>query len=143
MLREGQDVEVVDGRTGKDVTRTVLTQIIVEDSRSDEAGPPLPLLKQLVLASDRATHEFIAEHLGSTLELYQKAQQAVQTRISDARAAVAGPLEAVRALLAGLQSLPASHDRELEELRSRVKELEARVAELTKTKPRRAATRRR
>jgi polyhydroxyalkanoate synthesis repressor PhaR len=137
MIREGQDVEVMDARTGKDITSVILTQIIVEDTRNGEAGPPLPLLKQLVRASDRATHEFLSWYLNNTMELYQKAQQAVQSRLSDARSAVAGPLEFVRGLLSGGEAM------EIEQLRARVQELEARVAELSRpAKPRKAAARR-
>lgn len=131
MLRDGLDIQVVDARSGKDITRVILTQIIVEETKGQETGPPLPLLKQLVMASDRATHEFLSWYLNSTLELYQKAQQAVQSKITDARAAVSGPLEVVRNLLAGRPWPPAREGGEVEELRSRVVELEARVAELS------------
>ena len=32
MVRQGVDIAVIDARTGNDVTRTVLTQIIVDDA---------------------------------------------------------------------------------------------------------------
>jgi hypothetical protein len=95
----------------------------------------LPLLKQLVMASDRATHEFLSWYLSSTLELYHKAQQAVQTKVSDARTAVSGPLDFVRNLLAGRTFPPTLDAAEVAELRQRVLELEARVAELSGSAP--------
>jgi polyhydroxyalkanoate synthesis repressor PhaR len=135
MLRDGMDVQVVDSRNGKDITRVILTQVIVEETRGQETGPPLPLLKQLVMASDRATHEFLSWYLSSTLELYHKAQQAVQTKVSDARTAVSGPLDFVRNLLAGRTFPPTLDAAEVAELRQRVLELEARVAELSGSAP--------
>ena len=101
MIRGGADVQVIDTRTKKDLTRVILTQIIVEDARDRETGLPMQFLRQLVMASDRKTHEFLAWYLNSTLDLYHKAQQSLQSRLTDAKAVVSGPLEFVRGLLAG------------------------------------------
>lgn len=98
MIRQGTDVQVVDARTGEDLTRVVLTQIIVEDVKEKPAGLPLELLRQLVMATDRA--------------------------LSDVRSAALSPLQAVRSLLAPQPNVP--HD-ELDELRRRVSELESQV----------------
>ena len=54
MVRKGGEVQVVDAKTNEDLTRTVLTQIIVEETKGRELGLPLELLRQLVLASDSA-----------------------------------------------------------------------------------------
>jgi len=121
LIRRGVDVQVVDARTGEDVTRVVLTQIIVEDARDRPAGLPLELLRQLIVATDRAGHEFIMWYLKAALEAYQRVQEGVQTRLSDVRSAALSPLGIVRNLFAP----PANG--EVEELRQRVAELEARV----------------
>ena len=108
MIREGMDVQVQDARTGKDLTPVILTQIVMENARDQETALPLQLLRQLVTASDQATHEFLSWYLDSTFDLYQKAQQAassgsekLRTRISEAKNAAANPLEFVRGMLAG------------------------------------------
>jgi len=128
MVREGIDVKVVDARSGKDLTYLILTQIILEDARARETPLPLQLLQQLVRASDKATHEFLTWYLDSTLDLYQKAQEALRTRLPDAKNVVARPFEFVRSLLAQhgwppAAAAPASS--EVEQLR-RLEELEAR-----------------
>ena len=132
MVRDGMDVKVVDARTGKDLTYMVLTQVIVEDARERETALPLQLLRQLVRTSDRATHEFLSWYLSSTLDLYQKAQESVRTRLSEAKSAVSSPLEFVRTLLAGQPWPPTPDADEVETLRRRVEELEARLAQLNK-----------
>jgi len=130
MVRDGISVRVVDGRSGKDLTHLIFTQIIVENAREREIALPMQLLTQLVRASDKATHDFLTWYLNNTLDLYKKAQETVHTRFSSAKSAVAGPLEFVRNLLAG-HSLrtqgPAVEAEELEKLRRQVEQLEARL----------------
>lgn len=130
MVRDGINVRVVDGRTGKDLTYLIFTQIIVENAREQEIALPLQLLTQLVRASDKATHDFLTWYLNNTLDLYEKAQETVHSRLSTAKSAVASPLEFVRNLLAGhsLRSQgPAAESEELEKLREQVEELQTRL----------------
>jgi len=125
LIRKGADVQVVDAKTGEDLTRVVLTQIILEDAKDRPTGLPLELLRQLILASDRAGQEFIMWYLKSAFDAYQNVQQAVQSRLSDVRSAALSPLSMVKNLLAGQGSAPT--ETELEQLRRRVAELEARL----------------
>lgn len=144
MVREGIDVRVVDGRTGKDLTHVVFTQIIVEDARDRQIALPLQLLTQLVRASDKATHDFLTWYLNSTLDLYKQAQDSVQARLTGAKSAVASPLEFVRNLLAGQASPPAKQETtEIDDLRRRVEELQARLEQQEKSGRRRAPKRKR
>jgi polyhydroxyalkanoate synthesis repressor PhaR len=143
MVRDGINVRVVDGRSRKDLTQLVFTQIIVENAREQEIALPLQLLTQLVRASDKATHDFLTWYLNNTLDLYKKAQETVHTRLSTAKNAVASPLEFVRNLLAGhsLRSqAPPVEPEELEELRRRVGELQALLRQrekMTRSTPKR------
>lgn len=141
MVRDGLDVRVVDGRTGKDITHIILTQIIVEDAKDRQIALPLQLLTQLVRASDKASHDFLSWYLNSTLDLYKKAQETVSTRLSDAKSAVTNPVDFVRNLVSGSSGpAPATHDREVEELRRRVEELQARLEK--RDRPRRRVPKR-
>ena len=56
-VKEGHDVRVVDAATGEDLTRVVLTQIIMENAKESESAFPLDVLRQMVVASGRATQE--------------------------------------------------------------------------------------
>lgn len=146
MVRGGKDVQVVQARGGKDVTPTVLTQIIVEGARGQGTALPLQLLKQLVRSSDRATHDFLSWYLNNTLELFQKVQDTARTRLPDAKAAVSHPLDFVRNLLAG-QGLPATSSPppsdDARKLENRIQELEARLAQRDKPARRAPKARRR
>ena len=119
MIRQGEEIEVVDARTGKDLTRVVLTQIILEDAKDQPTGLPLELLRQLIVASDRAGREFIMWYLKSAFDAYQKVQQTVQSGFSDVRSAALSPLHVVKGFFGG--------DTEVEQLRRRLADLEARL----------------
>ncbi len=142
MVREGKEVRVVDERTGKDLTHVILTQIIVEDAKERQIALPLQLLTQIVRASDKATHDFLSWYLDSTLDIYEKAQKTVHSRLSEAKGAVSTPLDYVRNLLAGHSWPSAPEGGEVVQLRRRVEELQGRL-ERRKKPTRRAAKRKR
>ena len=124
LIRQGEEIQVVDAKTGEDVTRVVLTQIIVEDAKESPTGLPLELLRQLIKASDRAGQEFLMWYLKSAFDTYEKVQDAVQDRLKDVRSAAMSPINMVKNLL----TPEAKPEDELEELRRRVAELEQRQA---------------
>ena len=53
-VREGQEVEVVENKTGDDVTAVVLTQIISEEGRNGRSLLSTPFLHDLVRIGERA-----------------------------------------------------------------------------------------
>jgi polyhydroxyalkanoate synthesis repressor PhaR len=130
MVREGVDVQVVDARSGEDLTRVILTQVIMEDAKGRESGLPLDLLRKLIVASDRATHDFLTWYLTTVTEMYQKAQSALPAR----------PLDMVRNLFSSHPPPPPPVPaEELAELRRQVQELERRLR-LAERKPARKRT---
>jgi polyhydroxyalkanoate synthesis repressor PhaR len=139
-IRQGKDVQVLDARTGKDLTRVVLTQIITDDARDKPGGLPLELLRQLVVASDEVRQEFVTWYLKSAFDAYQKVQSAVQSSLGDVQSAILSPVELVKRFMTTPLPTPSKTeaDSELEALRIRVAELEARVQ-----KPKRKKTGRR
>jgi polyhydroxyalkanoate synthesis repressor PhaR len=142
MVRDGIEVSVVDGRSDKNLPHIILTQVIVEDAKEQQIALPLQLLTQLVRASDKATHDFLSWYLDTTLDLYQKAQKTVSTRLSEAKNVVSSPLDFMRNLLVGRLLPPAPEGGEVEKLRRQVEELQQRLAHRDKA-VRRAPKRRR
>jgi len=134
LIRQGTELQVVDAKSGEDLTRVVLTQIIVEDAKGQPTGLPLELLRQLIMASDRAGQEFIMWYLKSAFDAYGKVQEAVETRLSDVRSAALSPFNMVKNLLTSQPASPQAPpaDAELEQLRRRIAELES---HLEKPKP--------
>jgi polyhydroxyalkanoate synthesis repressor PhaR len=71
MLQRGEDVKVVDAATGEDITRLILTQIIVEDAKTTDSNFPLDVLRQMVVASGRAGQEGTVKYMKAILDFYQ------------------------------------------------------------------------
>lgn len=126
MIRQGADVQVLDAKTGEDLTRVTLTQVIVEDAKDQKTGLPLELLKQMILTSDHVGRDFITWYLKSAVDAYQKVQSAVQSGITEVRSAALSPLETMRGFIQqSITPQASSSQNELEELRKRIAELEA------------------
>ena len=136
LIRKGKDVQVVDARSGQDLTRVVLTQIITEDAKEKPTGLPLELLRQLIIASDEVRQEFVMWYLKSAFDTYQKVQEAVQNRISEVQSAILSPVEMMKRFLgASTQAAPRNDaDLEVAALRRRVAELEGRRKKKTRGK---------
>ena len=134
LIREGKDVKVVDAKSGQDLTRVTLTQIITEDAKQKPTGLPLELLRQLIVASDEVRQEFIMWYLKSAFDTYQKVQDAVTNRLGEVQSAILSPVEVMKKFL-GQSSPPVAAESEVEGLRKRVAELEARL-ESSLEKPR-------
>ncbi len=79
MVRSGEDIQVVDSKTGEDVTRHVLTQIIVDGAKDPEQGPPLEFLRDLVRARDQAGRDFFQWYLKSAGEVYERMRDTMRT----------------------------------------------------------------
>ncbi|MGB2606082.1 MAG: polyhydroxyalkanoate synthesis regulator DNA-binding domain-containing protein [Candidatus Sulfotelmatobacter sp.] len=136
-IREGKDLQIVDAKTGQDLTRVTLTQIITEDAKEKPTGLPLELLRQLIVASDEVRQEFVMWYLKSAFDTYQKVQDAVQSRLGDVQSAILSPVDMMKQLLVSPASSQARTEAEpeLEALRKRVAELEARLEKPRRGKP--------
>jgi polyhydroxyalkanoate synthesis repressor PhaR len=72
-IREGADVQVVDARSGADLTAPTLAQIIFED-RNAARLLPVPLLLQLIRMGDGPLADFLGRYVSWALEMYLQAR---------------------------------------------------------------------
>ena len=127
LIRQGKDVKVLDAKSGRDLTRLTLTQIITEDAKEKPTGLPLELLRELIVASDEVRQEFIMWYLKSAFDAYQKVQDAVQSRLGEVQSAILSPVEMMKKFLGSTASRPPDGEPQLEALHKRVEELEAQL----------------
>ena len=121
LVRDGTDVQVVDAKTGEDLTRVTLTQIIVEDARDQGAGLPLEFLRQLVIASNKVAHEGFM-WFKPALNAFEGA---LESSLRKAGSATLSPLQMMKNLVSAPGGQQTSSD-ELQELKRRIEELESR-----------------
>jgi polyhydroxyalkanoate synthesis repressor PhaR len=126
LTRAGKEVRVVDAKTGRDLTRVILTQIITEDARDKPTGLPLELLRQLIVASDEVRQEFLMWYLKSAFDTYEKVQNTILS-----------PVDMMKRFL-GTAASPSrsAAEPEVEALRERVAELEAQLKTSTRRRRR-------
>jgi polyhydroxyalkanoate synthesis repressor PhaR len=78
MVREGREFEVVDAKTGEDITRQVLTQIIVDEEARGATMLPLNFLKQLIGLYGNSMQNFVPQYLEAAMEAFQRNQSAAR-----------------------------------------------------------------
>ena len=69
-VRSGQEVEVVDAKTKKDVTAFVLTQILLEEARNRNVLLPVPLLNMIIRYGDNELVDFFEKYLQQIIRSY-------------------------------------------------------------------------
>ncbi len=79
MVRAGQDFTVKDAKSGEDITRTVLTQIIVEEEAKDQNMLPTNFLRQLIRLYGDPIQGLVPSYLEATMEAFQRNQDQMRS----------------------------------------------------------------
>ena len=77
MIREGRDFEVVDAKSGEDITHQVLTQIIVDEESRGSTMLPVNFLRQLIGLYGGQMQGAVPTYLEAAMDAFQKNQQAM------------------------------------------------------------------
>jgi polyhydroxyalkanoate synthesis repressor PhaR len=84
MVKNGVEFEVQDARTGEDITRSVLTQIIFEEEAKGQSLLPIKFLRQLIRFYGDSLQTFVPGYLDMSMESFTKNQGAMRDRIAEA-----------------------------------------------------------
>ena len=84
MVKEGVDFEVRDARSGEDITRSVLTQIIFEEEAKGQNLLPIRFLRQLIRLYGDSMQSFVPGYLDLSMESFSKNQEAIKNRVAEA-----------------------------------------------------------
>jgi polyhydroxyalkanoate synthesis repressor PhaR len=84
MVKHGIDFEVRDARTGEDITRSVLTQIIFEEEAKGQNLLPIRFLRQLIKFYGDSLQAFVPGYLDMSMESLAKHQDEVRRRMAEA-----------------------------------------------------------
>ena len=84
MVRNGEDFVVRDARSGEDITRQVLTQIIVEQEAKGHNMLPLSFLRQLIQLYGDNVQAFVPRYLEVAMETFARNQGDIRARMNEA-----------------------------------------------------------
>lgn len=84
MVREGVDFVVLDAKTGEDITRSVLTQIIFEQESRGQNLLPVQFLRRLIRFYGDQMQGFLPPYLEMSMESFANAQEKMRENMSRA-----------------------------------------------------------
>jgi len=124
LVRDGHDVRVIDAATGEDITRLVLAQIVLDDAKLPNSVFPLDVLRQMIVASGKATQENALRYMKAMMEMYQNAYRAMPSPLTAFMPGLWGQEKGTNGATQAPTPQPEQNP-EVLELRRRVEELEA------------------
>ena len=95
MVKEGTEFEVRDARTGEDITRSVLTQIIFEEESKGQNLLPIQFLRKLIRFYGDSLQAFVPGYLDMSMDSFTKNQEAMRNRMAEAFGGGSNALEAM------------------------------------------------
>jgi len=83
MVQEGVDFVVYDAKSGDDITRTVLTQIIVEEEAKGQNLLPIKFLRQLIGLYGDSMQWMVPEYLDQVMEAFTTNQERMRQSMQE------------------------------------------------------------
>jgi len=82
LIVKGEKIKVVEDRTGHDITRHILLQVIAEQEQFGRPILSTPVLEAIIRFYGNAMQGFLAGFLEKSVETFLSQQEAVQAQIS-------------------------------------------------------------
>lgn len=86
MVRAGEDFKVFDAKTGDEITRSVLTQIIFEEEAKGQSMLPTSFLRQIIGLYGDALQKVVPGYLEASMETFTKNQEKMREAFGTDRA---------------------------------------------------------
>ena len=87
MVRQKRDFQVVDAKTGEDITRSVLTQIIMDEEARGATMLPVNFLRQLISMYGDQMQSVVPQYLEASLDQLHRNQSQLRETMAGAFAA--------------------------------------------------------
>ena len=84
MVKSGEDFTVVDAKTGEDITRSVLTQIIFEQENKGQNLLPITFLRQLIRFYGDSIQNLIPTYLDFSIDSLVREQEKLRSQMTNA-----------------------------------------------------------
>lgn len=90
MVKGGQDFVVYDAKSGDDITRSVLTQIIFEEENKGQNLLPIQFLRQLIQFYGDNLQSFVPSYLEMSMNAFSENQEKIRSQMRSAFGATPG-----------------------------------------------------
>jgi polyhydroxyalkanoate synthesis repressor PhaR len=90
MVKDGVDFVVYDAKTGDDITRSVLTQIIFDEESRGQNLLPIQFLRQLIRFYGDSMQAFLPSYLELSLDSFTRQQERLRGQVVGAVGAAPG-----------------------------------------------------
>ena len=87
LVLEGAEFEVIDKKTGDDITRSILLQVIAEQEQTDGSVMSEDFLAQVIRSYSGNMNRFVGSYLERSMDLFLAQQQKMSESLKD----VVGP----------------------------------------------------
>jgi polyhydroxyalkanoate synthesis repressor PhaR len=87
MVRQKREFQVVDAKSGEDITRSVLTQIIMDEEARGSEMLPVNFLRQLISMYGGQMQAAVPQYLEASLDQFQRNQTQLREAMAGAFAA--------------------------------------------------------
>jgi len=82
MVKDGEDFVVYDAKTGDDITRSVLTQIIFEQENKGQNLLPINFLRQLIRFYGDSIQLLVPRYLEASIDMFTRDQEKYREQMS-------------------------------------------------------------
>ena len=92
MVKEGEDFVVYDAKSGEDITRSVLTQIIFEQENKGHNLLPITFLRQVIRFYGDSMQTLLPRYLEVSIDSFTREQEKLREQMSKAFGGVGFPV---------------------------------------------------
>ncbi|MEO0371355.1 MAG: polyhydroxyalkanoate synthesis repressor PhaR [Pseudomonadota bacterium] len=153
-IRTGRDVQIIDLKSGDDLTRQYLLQIIAEHESRGENMLPINVLNDLVRSYTSHAQSMVPDFLANTFEMLRSGQTQMMENMAKAnplsgmpgmdamRAQQEAFLKAMTRAMPGMATMPSSDaedsaeteepEEELDEIKKQLSDLQDKLSKMTK-----------
>ncbi len=151
MTREGRDFQVLDAKSGEDITRSVLTQIVMDGENTGQTMLPTSFLRQIIALYGNSMQSVVPHYLEASMNAFAKNQAQFRDAVTASLGGAAAlpmtalkPFEAMAKqnlamfeaatsmLRGGKAAAPAPADDDIAGLKAQVNALQAQIDKLSK-----------
>lgn len=80
LVRDGNDIKVIDSTSKEDVTKAVLIQVILEEEKNNQSVLPTEFLFQILRSREESVQDFFKNHLAASFNAYLKTKEEFDNR---------------------------------------------------------------